>query len=427
MAETTPQRRAFDRLPALAVVIEVALALRVAAANLVEWYSRRQRSLCLFPDTDFYWYLAETIRAGEPYEITYWGNLPHFALRTPGYPLFLAACQTLFGERVLMVRLVQALLGALSVWIVYRLTARLAPAYQVSVPLLAALFAAVDPYFVVTSGLVLSEALFITLMLASLWALSALWTHRREAQSRHWVLWAIMCGFASGAAVLVRPSWAFFVPAMLGAWLVSCGAGNRSRSFQASAVILLVAVVVMAPWWVRNARVFGRFVPTALWMGASLYDGLNPHATGASDMEFLNDSDIWPLGEEEQDAVLRERALRFVREHPGQAVRLAAVKFARYWSPWPNADTLRSRWLAIASAIYTVPLFALWGVGAWECRRDPRALVLLAGPLLYFCALHMVFAGSMRYRIPGAVPAMGLAAIGAGRVWRWWRGTNVGK
>ena len=39
-------------------------------------------------------------------------------------------------------------------------------------------------------------------------------------------------------------------------------------------------VVVMAPWWVRNASIYGKFVPTAVWMGASLYDGLNPGPRG---------------------------------------------------------------------------------------------------------------------------------------------------
>ena len=51
-----------------------------------------------------------------------YADIPHFALRTPGYPLLMAACQALFGERPLAVRLVQAVLGTVGVYLVYRLT-----------------------------------------------------------------------------------------------------------------------------------------------------------------------------------------------------------------------------------------------------------------------------------------------------------------
>jgi hypothetical protein len=174
-------------------------------------------------------------------------------------------------------------------------------------------------------------------------------------------------------------------------------------------------VAVMSPWWIRNARVYGRFVPTALWTGASLYDGLNPRATGASDMDwFLAAPDTWPLGEEEQDATLFHRAVAFARTHPLRVLALAAVKAARYWSPWPNAEGWRSPMVTVASAAWNVPLLAAMAAGAWDRRRDARALVFLGGSLVYFAALHMVFASSMRYRIPAEMPGMGLAAIGIG-------------
>ncbi len=82
--------------------------------------------LCVFPDTVSYWELARTIRAGDPYEVVEWADIPHFALRTPGYPLVLAACQAVFGERTLAVRLVQAVLGTLSVYLIYCLARQFA-------------------------------------------------------------------------------------------------------------------------------------------------------------------------------------------------------------------------------------------------------------------------------------------------------------
>jgi hypothetical protein len=173
----------------------------------------------------------------------------------------------------------------------------------------------------------------------------------------------------------------------------------------------------LLPWWVRNLRVYGHFVPTALWTGASLYDGLNPRATGASAMDaFLAAPELWPLDEEAQDAELFRRAIAFARAHPRRVLALAAIKFARYWSPWPNAEGLSSPAIALASALFQVPLLAAMARGAWDRCRDARALVILAGPILYFCALHLVFASSMRYRLPAEMPALGLAAIGLVRI-----------
>ncbi|WP_422928185.1 ArnT family glycosyltransferase [Singulisphaera sp. PoT] len=420
MADPRPRPRFSDRLASLAVALELGLALRVLAADVLEWFTRHKGVLCVFPDALYYWLLSGKIRDGLPYEIVEWGDIPHFALRTPGYPLFLAGCRILFGDRPIAARLIQAGLGALCAWLVYRLAAKMlgkpVRPRGWSIPLGAAFLTAIDPYFVATSVFLLSEALFVPLMLASLWGLAVLWTPRDGEESGHSWICALGTGFASGAAILVRPSWALFVPAMLLAWAVGAGRARWKSTLRGSVLVTLGLVAVMAPWWIRNAQVYGRFVPTAIWMGASLYDGLNPHADGASDMRFLEEDGFWPLDEETQDALLRRRAFEFALENPGRAAWLALVKFGRYWSPWPNADSFHQPVLAGLSALYSIPILGLLAVGAWDRRRDLRSLVILAGPIVYFCVLHMVFASSMRYRIPAAAPSMVLVALGLGRI-----------
>src|SRR5262249_45420011 len=158
-------------------------------------------------------------------------------------------------------------------------------------------------------------------LVLGLWGQAVLWpAPGREPPRRSGVL-ALAVGGVWGASVLVRPSWALGIPMLLGAWVVASGRGRRRAAARGAVLVVLGLALVMSPWWIRNARVYGRFVPTALWAGASLYDGLNPRANGASEMDtFLNEPDIWPLDEETQDAVLWNRALAFARAHPRRAL-----------------------------------------------------------------------------------------------------------
>ncbi len=134
-------------------------------------------------------------------------------------------CQLGFGDRVLPVRLVQAALGTLSVWLVDRLVRPIVSerpqSNVIPIPITAAILAAIDPFQVGTSVLVLSEALFIPLMLANLWGLARLWPGSKAGEApRAAPLLSLATGLANGAAVLVRPSWVLFVPALLLGWLI---------------------------------------------------------------------------------------------------------------------------------------------------------------------------------------------------------------
>ncbi len=111
--------------------------------------------------------------------------------------------------------------------------------------------------------------------------------------------------------------------------------------------MILGLVTAMTPWWIRNAWVTGRFVPTTLQVGASLYDGLSPEATGASNMDFVErfeaeerpSDDEMPL-EQRLDRRMREASLAWARENPGRVVQLAGIKFLRMWNLWPNEPQL---------------------------------------------------------------------------------------
>ena len=152
-----------------------------------------------------------------------------------------------------------------------------------------------------------------------------------------------------------------------------------SRHFEIAGWMILGLTVAMLPWWVRNARLTGRFVPTTLQVGASLYDGLNPDATGGSNMDFVPrfvaeqrrasaGSTAAPgcaactevAFELQLDRRMRRAAIAWAVANPGRAVQLAGVKFLRMWNVWPNEPRLSSWPIRLVVLFTYTPLLLFW-------------------------------------------------------------------
>jgi hypothetical protein len=211
----------------------------------------------------------------EPYLPTY--------VRVPGYPLVLAGVYRVFGrDNQRVIRIIQAAVDTLTCWLIAVLAFVWAPReWQLEkrrrAMLIALGLAATCPFTAVYVTTLLTEvwatALVVAIALVSTLALSD------ERRSKAAWLW-FATGLLGGAATMFRPDCSLFVG---GAGLVLIGAGiyngfHKSASVQikrpskrqvvaatfVSCVALSVGYAsVLAPWTIRNARVFGVFQPVA--------------------------------------------------------------------------------------------------------------------------------------------------------------------
>jgi hypothetical protein len=180
----------------------------------------------------------------------------------------------------------------------------------------------------------------------------------------------------------------------------------------------------MAPWWIRNALVMGRFIPTTLQTGASLYDGLSPEATGASNMDFVAhfealerqatntaDTSQEPF-EVRLDNRMRAASLDWAKTHPTRSTQLAWIKLLRIWNFWPNEPQMSS-WPLRMVVLFTYPPLLIFAIiGAWRTFDVGWPYRLCWLPAVYFTLLHTIFVSSLRYREPAMLALLALAAIG---------------
>lgn len=390
-------------------IICLALALRLVVAFGVQHRLENvwQRQFVISGDAEGYWELANRLASGEPYAVH---TPPRQVMRMPGYPLFLSMIIQTCGENLFAARIATVVVGTFTVGLVYLLGTTL---FSTKVGLAGAFLSAVSPQLVGSSVLLLSEMLFAFFLILNLYCF-AVWRKQRDTMSTlrsH--LWAGLTGITVALATYVRPTW-LPVVLVMGVYLLwqEKGAGRITLPLMIAGSCLLC----LLPWAIRNQRITGHWVWTTLWMGPSLYDGLNSDADGSSQMVFFDRESVMSakgMSEFEMNRHYRDRALEFVKDQPGKAISLMFRHALRYWSPWPNAEQFRANLLIpIAVAAFAIPFFLLSVYGSIRANDELWKLAVCLGPVLAFGAIHAVFVGSVRYRLPAEFPLAVLAGVG---------------
>ena len=394
-------------------VLSRRLIIAAAAAGLL---LRLAFGLCYWVDKPLthdereYLALAQSLRDGRglhypPDHET--GTAQQFG-RAPGYPVFLAAigAGSNTSAAPTRVKVVQAVLGAVVVWMIGTIARRAAGTRAGPI---AAIIAAIYPPLVWIGAYVFSESVFMPLSLGCVLLLASAQERADEERSaRGGGAWTIAAGLVAGVAVLVRPGMLFFLP-IAAFWLI------RSRRASLALAFCVSALVVVAPWTLRNAKEHGRFVLVASEGGVTFWTGNHPLAVGEGDLAA--------------NPAIKQAELHFRRSHPGlSAAELEPLyyrdAFARiaddpgwwfgllarkaFYSVVPTGPSyaLHSTRYQLASVVPYVLLAPLAVIGVFRLARRRGAATPLLLLALSVIVTNLIFFPQERFRIPVIDPTV---------------------
>ena len=362
----------------------------------------------------------------------------------PLYPYFLAALFSVFGPRMLPVTIAQAALGSLSAVLVYRIGRRV---FSERAALCSAGVIVLYGPLIYFDAQPLIPVLHIALVLAGLLLLlrAAGIPGPEEAPLRAWSL----AGLAWGLAAVATPNILLAAPVAAVWALRELARRDNATARTALVPVALLLAATLAPVALvaaRNLAVSGELVPISSNGGINLYIGNNPgydrtiriRPGGEFERLAQEPENLGITRESDKSWYFAERALRFIRQYPGPALRLTLRKTLDLVAGREiprNEDAYARRrdssllslllWRfgisfpfgAVAPLAFAGALIpsgrgsgAAAEAGAAERRRAGRALLLLYAAA--YGASIVIFFPTDRYRLP-LVP---VAALFAGRV-----------
>lgn len=390
----------------LIVIFAAALVLRITFVLLA-------RDAGLSYDEVQYDLIASNLLAGKGFA---WYEEISTTFRAPLYPFFLAFSYSLFGKSYLIVRIIQAILGA-SLPVIGYLICR--DVFNVKTARISALILTFYVPFILYTIAFLTENLFLPLMGLAVLLLV-------KYKDREQIRYCALCGVFLGLSILTRPSLVAFIP-ILFLWFYY-PVKNLRLTLRNSAVVLVVIMILITPWTIRNSLAAGQFVFLDSKTGYNLYVGYNPNATGTFNWEsvtVLNEI----VDDTERHNWGMENAVDYIKNNPLDSARLVPKKFFYFWDldkrefisaySWNYIGELPAVALALVFSIVMIPfpfivIFGTIGV-TFSVLTKKTWLILLI--ICYYTLLYSVTLAESRMHmvlVPFIVilAANGLCSIG---------------
>lgn len=207
---------------------------------------------------------------------------------------------------------------------------------------------------------------------------------------------SLLMGLALGIAFHLQPA---LLPVVLGCMMFELWWRREQRGGRLVGVMLLGILLACVPWGARNVRTFHDLFFIRSNLGLELYVGNHPGAHADIDVSVARGSFRHPrtnLAEAErvrelgEAAYMREKqaeALRWIRDNPGEFLRLTAARIGYFWF---------GRWGRSPASMGYLLLFALAIVGAWKLlprlgapQRAALLIPLATYPLIYYVVAYM--------------------------------------
>ena len=268
---------------------------------------------------------------------------------------------------------------------------------------------------------VLTENMAALLSVASLG--SFLWAARKRTFGP-----AVLTGFIWGLSTLNRPIYLLLPFALLFIQLILHKRLTYGWSWNCWLVGIMMLIVTMTPWTVRNYVVHGTFMPTTSGMGWMMLmcNATLSHPNVQAGGYYKNPDLLQRLeghSEVERDQIGRKLAMEEIRRNWRLLPRAVINRALNFWTFRP--DPLDPSWTRndrIMLFIWTpVLVFFVASFFIWSWRNDWPALVMI----LYAFIFTLPFWGTPRFRFPVDALIIMRAIVGLSAIIEWIRNRKI--
>jgi len=251
------------------------------------------------------------------------------------------------------------------------------------------------------------SGMFMTEPLATLMVTLLAWTWVRNASNGWTIRSAVASGVAMGVLLAARTIFILSTPILL----ILPG---RDKSFaskfawKTKAICLVVAIVVISPWWIRNIIVLDAFMPLGTQGGINLPMGFGPRALRHQGVWASNPGDGWPeIAAQNLDVVTSEVMLAKYRQ-----------KLAISWMIENPRDVLRLMWLHVSQELKPGrDFFSRWllpgaAAAALVLRKSPGVWTVVFVVCANILSIAMTYSAGGRFMVPVQPLLVALFAAG---------------